>query len=526
MLGFLTIQFKKRVALLVGFLVFCVVFSVTFSGEALGEERTLERFEIETSDNNSVKVILYTDGRATYHTEAEDKGFSLILDKTRLSEASLRNGLPVVIDNKNRFIGRAVAGAEGQIKIIIPNLPTNQYSVSVLQRSVPRSLVKSSKVPERAKAPKVAVKKTSAQSANPIFENQFEEMVSQLEKPAHLKASSRWKTGRKPEIISPGSGSRIIQMSPAVVYKAPGLPPQAPQVSVPYYPTYPTASPTPVSQRAVSPQYYFPQWKPQQSVLRTTRPSGRQKHWVQAVPVESYNTLAVESSDEAKSLENREADAVESFRLLSFPSAFLAYRQLDPGFVELQETLEAGELLDAGSANSSEVSFMDGALKHFSSWSTRDISGFPLWGVVLAVFFLGGIGLFALMGALLLARLFLNPKLLVQPAPVFTPSASSAAFSTSVPEIVADPFYVDKMAEIEEESPLIPLEIEDEEGPNAFESEPEVIVTEQLDEPVVFQDKAVVNASDYLLRSSGSVKEAIRKTTVLKFSSRKKRVQV
>ncbi len=495
MLGFFTLSLKKATPLLIGLIAFIFALS-SFFDSASAEERVLDRFEIQTSNDNSVKVILYTNGRSAYHTEPQDKGFSLVLDNTRLSEASLKSGLPIVIDNKNQFIGRAVSAPDGKIKIIIPNLPVNQYSVSVLQ--------KQSGSQQQKHAEPISVASTGK-----VFESQFEEAVSRFKKPNSPRHQRRW-AAKKPANHSPSTRN----ISPAVSH---GLPPRAPQNRAS---RYPASSPRPVAQRAVSPNYYFPQWEPQQSRLSTSRPG---KNWVKATPIESYNALALkdESQELADEMLLTETKG-ENFSSPDRASSALAYLQLDPGYVDPQRLSENASL-NASDANDSGFSFTALAQK-VSSWLTKDISGVPFWAIVLATFFLGGIGLFALMGALLLARLFMNPKLLVQPAPVIMPNPAETGTTFQ------DPFYANKMAEVESESPLIPsdelplnddLDSVDELWNSEAEGENGSFETEQS-QTVVFQDQAVINGSDYLIHSPSSVKEAIRNTAVLKFPSRKR----
>ncbi len=431
---------------------------------ASAEERILERFEIETTNNNSIKVILYTDGRTAYHTEPQDKGFSLILDNARLSDVSRKSGLPVVIDNKNRFIGRAVPEGDGQIKIIIPNLPTDQYAVSVIQRNTLTQL---------DPKPKSSVQPFKPTASNETFDDPFEEIVSQFEKP---EPSKKWAHQKKPDIISATGTTQPIK-KPRSVY---------------YPPT--TASPNPASQ-PMPPRYYFPQWQPQRSTLNTSPSKKSPSNWVSVTPVENYGAMALEDEESKDLLEEVLTNDSGEISSIPLPTSQLGYRQLDPGFTESPTTeMEVDPLLSANSPAASKSGFVHSLF----SWINRDIAGFPLWGVVLASFFLGGIGLFALMGALLLARLFINPKLLTQTAPVIEP-AQTASHPT-----FQDPFYADKMAELEEKAPLVPEEM---------------VPSHTIDDdPVIFPDQAMVNATDYLIHSPNSVQEAIRNTTLLKIS--------
>lgn len=106
-----------------------------FRREAV-DAAVLDGFAIHTHDK-AVTVTLYTDQKATYSTESQGRQFTIVLPDAQLSKRQLDEGLPVVIDDKNRFIGRAVPTADGKVKIILPNLPSGEYAVSVQQQHAP-----------------------------------------------------------------------------------------------------------------------------------------------------------------------------------------------------------------------------------------------------------------------------------------------------------------------------------------------------------------------------------------------------
>jgi len=93
----------------------------------------LSGFHIHTQDK-SVTITLVGDQAIPYSTERHDHQLTITLSDTKLSKKLLDEGLPVVIDDQNRFIGRAVPTADGKVKIIIPNLPAEGYAVSIHQQ--------------------------------------------------------------------------------------------------------------------------------------------------------------------------------------------------------------------------------------------------------------------------------------------------------------------------------------------------------------------------------------------------------
>ncbi|MEB3245630.1 MAG: hypothetical protein VKJ06_06575 [Vampirovibrionales bacterium] len=103
----------------------------------------LEKFELDSSvdaqDSTQVQVNLQTrGGRAQYQTQIEQKGMVIRLPNVQLSEAQTEAGFPVVLDGSRRFIARALPDAQtGGVKLVLPNLPTDQVIVSVSQKNLP-----------------------------------------------------------------------------------------------------------------------------------------------------------------------------------------------------------------------------------------------------------------------------------------------------------------------------------------------------------------------------------------------------
>lgn len=140
----------------------------------------LDGFALQTSDDNAVKVILYTQGgRVDYQTEMSDSGMAIVLRGARLSPRAAQNGLPVVRDNHNRLIGQIApdpanaAGQSGDLRIRIPNVSARQYAVSVIQKPA-------SEAPASTTAPALtAVTALTPQTLNdPAFKSQFETITS------------------------------------------------------------------------------------------------------------------------------------------------------------------------------------------------------------------------------------------------------------------------------------------------------------------------------------------------------------
>lgn len=105
----------------------------------------LDGFDINTT-GRSVTVTLFTSQDSPYTVQQLDRQFSITLPNTSLSENQLAQGMPVVIDNKNQFIGRAVTSGskngKRSVKVILPNLPENKYKVKVIQKRPGQAIAK------------------------------------------------------------------------------------------------------------------------------------------------------------------------------------------------------------------------------------------------------------------------------------------------------------------------------------------------------------------------------------------------
>jgi hypothetical protein len=122
---------RLRVSYLLG-LSFALFLS-SFLAEHFAMAADLNGFAIRTRDK-AVTVTLFSEKPVAYTTERQDRQLTIILSDAKLSKRLIDEGLPVVIDDQNRFIGRAVPSADGKVKIILPNLPAEGYSVSIRQQ--------------------------------------------------------------------------------------------------------------------------------------------------------------------------------------------------------------------------------------------------------------------------------------------------------------------------------------------------------------------------------------------------------
>ena len=109
--------------------------SALLLGLGLGAEaETLKGFQLNSSDDG-LTVTLETDKPVQVEKRANpDGGVTLVIPKAKLSNQLIRKGLPVVLDNNNRFMGRAVPAGQDGVKIVLPNVPSSQIDVTIAQR--------------------------------------------------------------------------------------------------------------------------------------------------------------------------------------------------------------------------------------------------------------------------------------------------------------------------------------------------------------------------------------------------------
>ncbi len=441
----------------------------------------LDGFAINTEDK-AVTVTLFTDQRTQYTTETQDKQFSIILPNTQLSPEQLNNGLPVVIDNKNRFIGRAVPTEDGRVKIILPNLPANDYSVSVLQR-------------KPGQKPAVATAKSKPVVLNASQDNQFEQVAARFSKPT---VASRAPVSSKPT----GMTSKNTDETTTMRLSAPPsiLPATDGTVWNPY-----------VVKQAVKPQAVP---KISNSPYSNYRPVARQpqrrtpQHIPPPIINEPINTVSVaESTHPVASGDFNNPDFNPNPAPPPLPGS-TASNPLDP--LPLLHALDgvnpAKMPFDNLQGLAQDNPFI-GAIRPLPAIKTvpptsvvvkssliaelkEAIEALPQWLLVTMGLFMGGMGLFMLVGGLVLLRLlfvqarqgFLPPQTIVLP-----PGVQFA--TTDLNQAQKSPYA----------------------------SAPEPVST------VTFQDSASVNAMDYLKKSPSNVAQAVHNTALLKFPARGRR---
>lgn len=164
---------------------------------SIGQAATLNDFEIDTTQNN-VKIILHTDQRAHYTTESNGKQFAVILSDTKLSQGMMKSGLPVVTDASNKWIGRAMPMDGGRVKILLPNLPTSQVAISVLQK---KSAAEKSVEPIEVLRPKSAVPETDAA---------LDEIVKRFQRPELSHPPAVADSGTSPRVITHEAGEPAV----------------------------------------------------------------------------------------------------------------------------------------------------------------------------------------------------------------------------------------------------------------------------------------------------------------------------
>lgn len=401
----------------------------------------LDGFAINTQDK-SVTVTLFTDQRATYTTEHEGKQFTITLPDTQLSKEQLNNGLPVVIDNKNRFIGRAVPGEDGKVKIILPNLPANEYSVSIQQKRQGQGSAAASK-PTESLTPRPAVK------AEP--ESHFEKVAASFPKPAE----------------KPATTSNRLKLSPA---------------------------PTKTNRSGIWNPYVY---RPADFQKTVSKPAGQTAKKQAAPLTEPVSTVSV-----AESVHQTFGDS-NSRQNGGDPLWYL--HSLPPGDETglLEDNLQgpAAQLLPLGQnplANVKPVGEKPAPseIKELAAEIRNGFQALPQWLIVTAAIFLGGIGLFSLIGGFVLLKILFSQRQLLGNALQPTP--------TIVPLYATPDAGLDLMTGTQN-------------AKSGYSSRPSYGQTS-----LKFEDKASIQALDYLKNGSSSVTQAVYNTTLVKFPASSK----
>jgi hypothetical protein len=394
----------------------------------------LDGFAINTQDK-SVTVTLFTDQKAKYTTEHQGKQFTIVLPETQLSKEQIANGLPIVIDNKNRFIGRAVPSEDGTVKIILPNLPASDYAVSIQQKRPEEATVKHTPAIEKL-TPRPVLQ------AEP--ESQFEQVAANFPKPAPKKEtfqqSSRLKLSPAPTRSKQGGIWNPYVYQPSDFQKT------ASRKSIKLA-NLPTAKNEPVSTVSVA-ESFQPPISGQSNLKPTTDPLW----YLHALP---------------------------------------------PSNETISDTLQgpASSGLPTLSNNTQPSPAPPSEIKALTSEIRAGFKSLPQWLFITAAVFLGGMGLFCLIGGLVLLKVLLKS------------SFGSDATANGMPYMTGMvPLYAAPEA-------LLPAK------KGGATSRPSYGQSS-----LRFEDKVSVQAMDYLKGSSSSVSQAIYNTNLVKFpASRKQR---
>jgi len=364
---------------------------------AIGAE--LNGFAINTQDK-AVTVTLFTDQRVPYVTEHQGKQFSILLPNTQISPEQLNNGLPVVVDNKNRFIGRAVPAEDGKVRIILPNLSPNDYTVSIQQK---RTTTKGAGETAAKPRPITSLTTTSPfeQAVNGVVQNAPAQRI--LAKDGNGSGMLKLSPSIRP-LIERGQNTRNIIWNPyatkpprqAIVHEAPE-------------PAKP-AAPEPVHLSQVASQ------QPPAPVFQPSFPT------VSAVPAhEPFWAL----------------HGLPPANLNSIPTADL--KTLAMQDVQANAATKAAPA-EAKKVDSSEhTSYIHGLMQEVRS----SFTSIPKWLLITLSVFLGGIGIFTLFGGLMLLKmLFMQsppPQIITTQTSLVPEKEESAANSPAAKPYISQP---------------------------------------------------------------------------------------
>ena len=179
----------------------------------------LNGFAIQTQDKDkAVTITLFTDQRVQYATEHQGKQFTILLPNTQVSPEQMKNGLPVVVDDKNHFIGRAVPAEGGKVKIVLPNLSAGDYAVSIQQKRSPLPKTNS----DSAAKPRSAVNFNASSPFDQAFDLPIAPAshgfpgFSESSESGNLRPAST-----TPHRVASGPNTRNLMWNPYVVKPAP-----------------------------------------------------------------------------------------------------------------------------------------------------------------------------------------------------------------------------------------------------------------------------------------------------------------
>ncbi len=407
----------------------------------------LNGFAINTQDKN-VTVTLFTDQRVSYSTEHQGKQFAIILPETQLSQEQIDNGLPVVLDNKNRFIGRAVPHGDGKVKIILPNLTANEYSVSVQQQHGKQPQKVAVSTPEKLK-PRPAVTKEPA--------SHFEQVAAHFPKPSPKK-----------EVGTASINNNRLKLNPAPVRATQG------GVWNPY-----VYRPTDFQQE-------------QQPVRKASKP-------VQSYTTprtEPVNTISVaESIPEPQPEASAKSDPLWYLHALPPAQSVPADALQGPA-----NSIEAQANPQGATHTVQPVKVGLSDIKELTSEVRKGFQSIPPWLVITVAVFFGGIGLFCVIGGLVLLKVLFTQA---------RQSLGNGVFPANMGlvQLYPHPAATESGVTGESETP----------EKSTHGTRPSYGQTS-----LKFEDKSAIKALDYLKESPVNVTQAIHNTRITRLQNRRR----
>ncbi len=438
---------------------------------ALGAE--LNGFAIQTQEaSKTVTITLFTDQRVPYATEHHGKQFAIVLPNTQISPSQLKNGLPVIVDNQNRFIGRAVPAEDGKVRIVLPNLSVNDYAVSIQQK----------RSPSGAAAGGTSNRIRPALTIN--SGNAFEQAVASLPKvniseginPNKPNNERHSETASRPLAAMPSvsglsnTGNLIwnpytVNMTPPEAVKSMPLASELPTAKSAAPDSFPKLNLTPIASLPLPGLSKDPLWA------------------LHALPEATPN-----------------ASVTQDFKKLAADDALLQ-KTATPTSAPTAETKSppaaATVITSQGIAQEVKAS----------------IQSLPPWLLIPLAIFLGGIGVFTLVGGLVLLKVLFSQMILqLTPAPLNISLAKLVKGEEQAIQTTSDPLS---------EIPL-GASVEATLAEQVFVTAPENRLKTRLAHRTAFQDISRVSALDYLKESPNNVTQAVHNTGLVKFPAQKK----
>ena len=419
----------------------------------------LNGFAINTQDKDkAVTITLFTDQRVPYATEHQGKQFTIVLPNTQVSPEQLKNGLPVVVDNKNHFIGRAVPTEDGKVRIILPNLPASEYAVSIQQKHA--TVVKATG--DSAAKPRPAVNLNTS--------NQFEQVVANIP-----KAMANHHVAPK----STADNSNMLRISPTVhhvIERGPNTrnmiwnpyATKAPSRPVVAHEAPPANKPMPIAAEPIHLNHVAPQAIEESRLPQPTAqamPTKDALWYLHSLPPANPNALPT-------------AD----LKTLAAQDAIPAVTPKAPAAPEVKKA----ELPQRGQYTRGLVRELRDGFKSL-----------PQWLLITLAVFMGGVGIFTLVGGLVLLKiLFVQARTqgMTQPLEGLSPETLAKIAAATATENQPDA------------------------GKGNYATRPGHVRTHRYD----FEDKSSVSALDYLKGSPDSVTTAVHNTTLLRFPTQRR----